>query len=345
LDYKLKIPDDIEKTIAAFANTLGGIIILGVAEHKKHNTPIWPPTRGMSSTPGLRERIVQKAHNAIYPPVKISVSRVMDNELLPGKSIVIVRVDESRDAPHAVEYRKKIYIFERVDNTSDPHTLADIDRIQYLLHRRQSIEDQREEMVGKALECGKRLVFRFTEGRPLRWASVVPMYPWRDLWEPSYCFAVLQKTYEGETQRVPTGAVAILKNAHRLAVRYVSLLAGGHVFDIEPYTENDGLAPEDKTLEYKHIAGFFNHVLGFAKKMYTDPQRQEYPGPLSVCVGLDDVHDYAVLDYAKEFRGKRLLDIGYREHDIFTMEEFMTDNGTRRLTNRLKFGLDLPPDE
>jgi hypothetical protein len=47
LDYKLDIPNDFEKVVAAFANTLGGLIVLGVEADKTTNKPVWPPTRGM----------------------------------------------------------------------------------------------------------------------------------------------------------------------------------------------------------------------------------------------------------------------------------------------------------
>src|SRR5437667_12250733 len=53
LDYKVDIaepapakgahPAGLEKLIAAFANTLGGDIILGVDADKRENKPIWPP--------------------------------------------------------------------------------------------------------------------------------------------------------------------------------------------------------------------------------------------------------------------------------------------------------------
>ncbi len=73
LDYKLTFPSDLGKTIAAFANTLGGVIILGVDGDKVTNEPIWPPIAGMPSVPGIADRIIQIATEAIYPPVRVSV--------------------------------------------------------------------------------------------------------------------------------------------------------------------------------------------------------------------------------------------------------------------------------
>jgi hypothetical protein len=97
LDYKgIQFPSDLGKTIAAFANTLGGLILLGIDADKTSNKPIWPPTHGMKSEPGLSERVVQIAQDAIYPPVRVAVSNVIPNESLPGNAIVVIRVAEAR---------------------------------------------------------------------------------------------------------------------------------------------------------------------------------------------------------------------------------------------------------
>ena len=70
LDYKgIAFPKDLAKTIAAFANTLGGLIILGVDANKNTNMPIWPPDAGMPMDAGLSERVVSVAQQAIFPPV------------------------------------------------------------------------------------------------------------------------------------------------------------------------------------------------------------------------------------------------------------------------------------
>src|SRR5207302_11467814 len=68
LDYKAEIPKHLDKLLCAFANTLGGMIILGV-EGNNANEPVWPP-KGMSDTKGISERITQIGAEAVYPPVR-----------------------------------------------------------------------------------------------------------------------------------------------------------------------------------------------------------------------------------------------------------------------------------
>src|SRR3954451_18508567 len=71
LDYKVDFPSNLEKTIAAFANTVGGLILLGVDSDAKDNTPVWPPVKAIPLVPGIQERIYQKSTEAIHPPVGV----------------------------------------------------------------------------------------------------------------------------------------------------------------------------------------------------------------------------------------------------------------------------------
>ena len=100
LDYKgVSFPKDLGKTIAAFANSLGGLIILGVEANKSDNKPIWPPKQGLPTEPGLSERVIQIAQDGIYPAVRAAVSNVIENQHLPGHVLLVIRVHESREAP------------------------------------------------------------------------------------------------------------------------------------------------------------------------------------------------------------------------------------------------------
>jgi predicted HTH transcriptional regulator len=178
LDYKVEMPNDLAKIIAAFANTLGGLIVLGVEEDAKTTEPVWPPSsgagKGMPNVRGLREKVNQIARDAIYPPVAVRTSPVILNKHLPGTALLVVRVDESKDAPHAVEKRREVYIYERVDNVSLPYRFAEIDRIAYLLDRRRKIEEDRENMLQQEIDQAHELL---GNSYPLRWASVVPYFP------------------------------------------------------------------------------------------------------------------------------------------------------------------------
>jgi Putative DNA-binding domain len=251
LDYKWEWPENLEKTIAAFANTLGGIVLLGVDADKTTNKPIWPavppapPRLGLPSRPGLAERVIQIARDNIYPPVLPEVSPVLENAHVPGQAAVVIRVPESKDAPHAVEKRRKVYVYARRDNVSDPHELADIDHIAHLLNRRRVIEEDRERQVQNAIQRARRHLAQ--SQLPMRWGSIIPFYPWRDLCTAEQTWA-LDKTWHNrdlfnaratweQPQRAPGGSftLAILHDRppnKRYVVGSTSMTSRGHIFSL-----------------------------------------------------------------------------------------------------------------
>lgn len=54
LDYKRDFPSDLANTISAMANTMGGIIIIGVQEDAESKPAL--PVTGIDFTRGLEER-------------------------------------------------------------------------------------------------------------------------------------------------------------------------------------------------------------------------------------------------------------------------------------------------
>lgn len=194
LDYKVDIsekqakggthPAGIEKLVAAFANTQGGLILLGVDADKKTNRPIWPPLTGMPEGTDVGDRIISICQANLFPPLQPEVSDILPNRHRPGNVITVVRVPESRDAPHTINNGRRIY--ERVGSQNDGCDYAHIDRIEQLLRRRQVFEGQRERYTQEAIDRSLR---QMADPLPLaaRWAVAVPYYPWRDLCEPRRC--------------------------------------------------------------------------------------------------------------------------------------------------------------
>jgi predicted HTH transcriptional regulator len=166
LDYKAEIPNELERLVSAFANTNGGLIVLGVAADPNTNEPIWPPpanSRGLPEARGIEERIVSICRDNIIPPILPQISPIIPNPHLPGHVLAVVRVDQSLQAPHAVNDGRRIY--ERTGSLTNPIDFAHIDRIQHLLARRQHIEADREVSIQRAIDrtihqlSGRRLHF------------------------------------------------------------------------------------------------------------------------------------------------------------------------------------------
>jgi hypothetical protein len=145
VEYKQEPTKHIPKIISSFANTVGGIWIIGVEADKTTNLPKLP-LEGMKRMAGIQEQITQSAQTGIYPSITPDV-RVLDVPGKPDRMIVVVKVSESIEAPHAIENSTKVYI--RTAATTEPYDLADMDRIEYLLKRRQQPERRREELIGE----------------------------------------------------------------------------------------------------------------------------------------------------------------------------------------------------
>lgn len=142
LDYKLMIPKDIERTVAAMANTLGGFIIVGVDEDKEAK-PVLPIT-GLEFKRGLIEQITSKCVDNIYPPVLPEMHLVSKDD----RALVLIRIAQSRDAPHAIGNSTRVYV--RTGRQNSPEELASLDRILWLHNRRKKSEDFREWLFARA---------------------------------------------------------------------------------------------------------------------------------------------------------------------------------------------------
>ncbi|QPD04916.1 MAG: hypothetical protein Nkreftii_002690 [Candidatus Nitrospira kreftii] len=147
VEYKRLETDKIPKVVSSFANTFGGVWIIGTKTDKTTNRVVLP-IEGIPFDPGIEERITQSCYANLYPPLlpDIQVLRVPDT----GNAVVVVQVSESVEAPHAIENSTRVYI--RTNSTTEPIELADVDRIDYLLQRRRNAEEKRSQRFSRLWE-------------------------------------------------------------------------------------------------------------------------------------------------------------------------------------------------
>lgn len=169
VEYKQE-PVQISKIISSFANTFGGIWIIGVETDRATNRPLLP-IRGMPVQPGIEEQITQACWTSIYPPLTPEI-KVIPLPSAPNRVVTVVKMPESVEAPHAIENTARVYI--RTNSVTQPIQLAEIDRIAYLLERRRAPEQRREQMIKIAVE-------RADIPSPCIRIMIGPKYPYQPL--------------------------------------------------------------------------------------------------------------------------------------------------------------------
>jgi len=129
LDYKEAIDSTLAKTIAAMANTWGGLIIIG-AEDDDSKPKL--PLKEIEFKKYLREQINNIILGNITPPVFPEI-QVCSSE--DGKTgLIVIRVPQSNTTPHAIRGNTKVYI--RTDTSNELEELATVDRVLWLVDRR-----------------------------------------------------------------------------------------------------------------------------------------------------------------------------------------------------------------
>lgn len=130
LDYKKDFPVELEKTIASFANTIGGIILIGI-EQNDDNTPKLP-IAGIKNDRGLSERVMNIILSNITPPLMPDIGVIPNHN--NSNAVVLIRIPQSHQTPHAISNNTRIYL--RTGDRNYPEELANIGKVEWLLEGR-----------------------------------------------------------------------------------------------------------------------------------------------------------------------------------------------------------------
>jgi predicted HTH transcriptional regulator len=142
LDYKRDIPAELDRTVAAMANTSGGLILIGVDEDRTTTKPTLPLV-GLPTVRGLPERITNLCIANLAPPLVPEIAMV--EEAAGAAAVIVVRVPQSHQAPHAVSRNTKVYL--RRGGTNSPEVMATLDELEWLKSGRQRSIDFRETLA------------------------------------------------------------------------------------------------------------------------------------------------------------------------------------------------------
>lgn len=218
LDFKRDFPTKLEKTIAAFANTFGGMILIGVDETALGEPAV--PICGIPLTVGLRERVIQIGLDAIFPPV-IPEVKVIDfkssNDLSASdRAVIVVRVRESENGAHAVDKRTTVYL--RVDNVSDPFRKTTLDELEWFINKRQKAVQEKNRILELVREHADRYLRRLRTRRGMSTQEplgkcvfwTVPQFPRQPLASPRELLNAVSEfrvPLENHRQLYPYGSI------------------------------------------------------------------------------------------------------------------------------------------
>jgi len=148
LDYKENFPRDLAKTICAFANTSGGVILIGIEEDKEGKPKL--PIKGVPFEKGLSERIVNIILSNINPPLFPEIAVIKFKRANNDLAIIVIRIPQSNETPHAIDNKKFVYI--RTDNRNKQEEVATIEQVQWLLNKRKKSEELKQFLYNDANE-------------------------------------------------------------------------------------------------------------------------------------------------------------------------------------------------
>ena len=204
LDYKYMLPKNHEKfakTIASFANSMGGTIIVGVQDDK--NDKPAPPFMGIAYHEKVRNSIEDIIQTYIDPIVFVEINVCMNKN--GDRMFVVLDIPQSNLTPHLVGKSKRAYI--RTGQASRPEAIVHPDKLPWLLDHRQKSERLRHILYDKAeshFENYLKTCAVSADGESVSTLSLIPLYPQ----EPLTDYTCLPQLVKASATRTPYGIMA-----------------------------------------------------------------------------------------------------------------------------------------
>ena len=285
VEYKQEVVH-IPKIVSSFANTLGGIFIIGVEADKETNKVV-SCIKGIPKVSGIEEQIQQSTSEGIHPSVMPDI-KILD---VPNSNnvVVVVRVDESVQAPHAIQNSTKIYV--RVGSTTPPYEFAEVDRIAYMLKRREDSQVVAGQIIDRIEE---RTQVLYATEVPNLTVIAKPVYPYRPVISTSDIYE-LDKGYAWHPRRVAGGISYLHKKKEG------SIYREFNEYGIAYYRTELIVDEVEQGIEYGQILLPIKFLIKDAEKLYT---KCEYLGNIEVTAQLRQVFEEKLYDAKRTVSGR-----------------------------------------
>lgn len=318
LDYKQDFPKNLEKTISALSNTLGGIILIGVSEDDE-NKPVLP-LKGIQFRRGLSERVMNIILTNIAPPVFPEIQVSPNSDMT--KAIVVIRIPQSHETPHAITDNTRVYL--RTGNRNNPEALAKVGEIQWLINQRSQSTDLREQLQRDAdvrfknsyVKNLKQLQKEYSEVEPNKqgWftLSLCPVYPKDVFCAPpdlnQIVGNIMVRDFYGTSSEFPItrhrlGTIfqngIVLDYFDNHMVFYTELNIWGLYFYRQILQWNYAPSGEE-TIKIMRATEVFTRLDEFIDSGIRFYRELGYSGPLRFNMSLQNILDYALGAYPQE---------------------------------------------
>jgi hypothetical protein len=152
-DFDANVREKLPKVVSSFANSYGGVLIVGVSTV---NGEPQAPFEGFE--PPARDELVLTVENiclrSINPPVFCRTTVVPSD--IGNRVFLVIEVEESGEAPHAIENSKKVYV--RTGNAANPYDLANVDLTIDLVKRREKPLELRDRLEKSAARRSEKSI-------------------------------------------------------------------------------------------------------------------------------------------------------------------------------------------
>ena len=319
VEYKseLNVKNHIPKVVSSFANTYGGIFLIGITTDKTTNMPILP-IEGIPNRRHIEESIQQSAEMSINPPVRpeVKIVNVGDGENV----VVVVRVAEgSLLAPHAIEDSTKAYF--RVGSTTQPYKLelANMELIAHMFKRREDSQVVARQILerirGKisAIEPAQVTIdnhVHIYENLPKITVIAQPTFPYRPMISVSDIYELCQHR-TSRFRRVEGGAAYVEQGYGRerllddITKGYIELNEYGIIYHKAMLSIYKDSYTDEERMDCDQFFFHIKDVIKYAVDLYG---KCEYLGNIKISIQLQEVLGWILSDgsgrhYREEITG------------------------------------------
>jgi hypothetical protein len=229
---KRKLP----KILSSFANSYGGVLVVGV--NASNGVPEGPFEGISFEDPEPRLTVENICRSGIFPEPVIYQNLVPSRA--SGKAFLVVQVNESPKAPHAIENSTQVYV--RTGDSANPTTLADLTLVERLLLRRRDVLTRWNDFYAESTRLAE--VAGLALSVPSLELRIGPLYPTETVVTREKVFAFISSAAMQDSMgfgrsniaRHPVGA---LLSRNDRSTRYLNIGDLGTVHYLEPLSSFD----------------------------------------------------------------------------------------------------------